>query len=221
MDSFAYVFSSIDYLEKKKQMGQRHCFGHGFYLIYLCSSPMDTARGSVPGIRLLFLAEKIKKGMTDCKLCPSFLDRRKKMNGFFLLLSVIGGAGLAVQAGINGSLGKKIGALEASFLAYAVGTLALLCFTFFFGKGDLSAVLFVSKWKWFIGILGALYIFVMVLSVPKIGTASAIIAAIVGQVMIGMIMDHFGLGGQTISINWFRILGVILMFFALILFYKN
>ncbi|SDC47877.1 transporter family-2 protein [Melghirimyces thermohalophilus] len=143
------------------------------------------------------------------------------MNWFFLLLSVLGGAGLAFQAAINGPLGKKIGTLEVSFLAYAVGTLALLCFTIFFGKGNLSAVLSVSKWKWFIGIFGAMYIFVMVLSVPRIGTASAIIAAIVGQVIISMIMDHFGLGGQTIPINWFRIMGVILMFFALILFYKH
>lgn len=57
------------------------------------------------------------------------------MNWFFLLLSVLGGAGLAFQAAINGPLGKKIGTLEVSFLAYAVGTLALLCFTIFLARG--------------------------------------------------------------------------------------
>ncbi|OYD08778.1 DMT family transporter [Paludifilum halophilum] len=143
------------------------------------------------------------------------------MNWFFFLLSVLGGAGLAFQAAINGPLGRKIGTLEASFLAYAVGTLTLLCFTFFFGKGSLSGVLSVSKWKWFIGVFGALYIFIMVLSVPKIGTASAIIAAILGQLIISMVMDHFGLGGQTIPINWSRISGIVLMFLALILFYEH
>jgi transporter family-2 protein len=144
------------------------------------------------------------------------------MNWIFLLLSVLGGAGLAFQAGVNGQLGRKIGTLETAFLAYAVGTLTLLCFMLFFGKGNIAAVFSFPKWKWFIGVFGALYIFIMVLSVPKIGTASAIIAAIIGQVIVSMIVDHFGLfGGRMIPINLFRVSGVILMFISLILFYKN
>lgn len=144
------------------------------------------------------------------------------MNWLFLLLSIIGGAGLAFQAGVNGQLGRRMGTLEAAFLAYAVGALALLLFTILVGNGDLSSALSFSKWKLFVGVFGALYIFVMVLSVPKIGAASAIIAAIVGQVIIGMVLDHFGLfGARMIPIDLSRVLGVILLFIALVLFYKE
>lgn len=144
------------------------------------------------------------------------------MNWFFLLLSIIGGAGLAFQAGVNGQLGRKIGTLETAFLAYAIGTFALLLFMTLMGKGSLSAVVSFSKWKLFIGVLGALYIFIMVLSVPKIGTASAIIAAIVGQVIVSMLLDHFGLfGARVVPINLSRVIGVILLLVSLILFYKS
>ncbi|WP_257347992.1 DMT family transporter [Pseudalkalibacillus decolorationis] len=144
------------------------------------------------------------------------------MNWFFLLLSIIGGAGLAFQAGVNGELGKRMGTIEAAFVAYSVGTLALLLGTIFFGKGSLGALFSFHTWKWFIGVLGALYIFIMVVTIPRVGAATAIIAAILGQLVIGMIIDHFGLfGGKTLPINFDRIAGVVLMVISLFLFFKK
>jgi bacterial/archaeal transporter family-2 protein len=144
------------------------------------------------------------------------------MSWLYLLLSIIGGAVLALQAGVNGELGKRIGAIEAAFVAYSAGTLALLLGTLVFGKGSVAALFSLQSWKWFIGILGALYIFIMVVTIPKIGAANAIIAAILGQLIIGMIIDHFGLFGvKILPINLYRIIGIILMVISLLLFFKK
>ncbi|QQK75413.1 DMT family transporter [Salicibibacter cibarius] len=143
------------------------------------------------------------------------------MTWLFVLFTVLGGAALALQAGINAQIGKQIGTIEASFLAYGVGTIALLVATFVVGKGDFAQISTLPKWNLFIGVLGALYIFIMVLSVPEVGAGTAMIAAILGQVIIGMVLDHFGMFGvEVMPINFQRIAGVLLMGVALYLFYK-
>ncbi|MBD1382808.1 DMT family transporter [Metabacillus arenae] len=144
------------------------------------------------------------------------------MNWLFLLLSIIGGAGLAFQAGVNGELGKRMGTIEAAFVAYTVGSFVLLIGTVFFGKGSLGALFSFQAWKWFVGALGASYIFIMVAAIPRVGASAAIIGAILGQLLIGMIIDHFGLfGGKTLPINLYRMAGAVLMIISLLLFFKK
>ncbi len=70
------------------------------------------------------------------------------MKILFPLLAIIGGIAVAIQGQINGGLGKKVGVFEASFVSFAIGTLALLFAVLFFGKGNLlvlSAVLMALK----------------------------------------------------------------------------
>lgn len=143
------------------------------------------------------------------------------MKWLFILLSIIGGAALAFQAGVNGEIGKRIGTIETSFMAYAMGAVALFLFSLFIGKGDFSEVWSLPKWKMFIGVLGASYIFIMVLAVPQIGAGTALVAAILGQVVIGMVLDHFGMfGAKMIPISFERIVGVVLIGVSLYLFYR-
>lgn len=144
------------------------------------------------------------------------------MDWLYLLLSFIGGIGLAFQATVNGELGKKVGTIEVACIAYTVGTLALFIMAYFFGKGNLMSALSFPKWKLFVGLLGALYIFIVILSVPKIGVASAIIATIVGQLFLSTIVDHFGLfSNSPTPISRYRLLGLVLMILSTYLFYKK
>ncbi len=52
------------------------------------------------------------------------------MTILMILLAVIGGALLSVQAAINGQLGAKVGVFRSAFLTFSVGALitALLIF---------------------------------------------------------------------------------------------
>ncbi|MEN6412952.1 MAG: DMT family transporter [Veillonellales bacterium] len=144
------------------------------------------------------------------------------MNWIYLLISFFGGVGLAFQASVNGELGQKIGTFETSLIGYTVGAVMLLCITLLFGHGNILMAANVTKWKLFVGVLGAMYMFIMVLSVPKIGAASAIIAGIMGQLVLGMISDHFGLfGSPVIHFSGYRMAGIVLMFVATLLFYKR
>ncbi|WP_126427712.1 DMT family transporter [Brevibacillus marinus] len=144
------------------------------------------------------------------------------MNGLMLLLSLVAGFGVAVQAGINAALGKKVGTIEASLVSFAIGTLCLLLLVIFFGKGNLLAALSQPKWMLLGGLLGAYYVLAMVLAVPKIGVASVLVAVIAGQIIASTVIDHFGLfGSRQIPVDWRRLLGIALLAAALFLFYRK
>jgi bacterial/archaeal transporter family-2 protein len=140
----------------------------------------------------------------------------------FPLLAVLGGMAVAIQGQINGGLGKKVGVIEGSFISFAVGTLALLFILLFFGTGNISAIGTVPKWKLIGGLLGAFFVIVQVLVVPKIGVSATLIAVIVGQIILGAVIDHFGLfGGNRILIDKQKTIAIVLLLFSLFLYIKK
>lgn len=138
------------------------------------------------------------------------------------LLAVIAGISIGVQAGINGGLGKKIGVIEGSFVSFTVGALILLVFTIFFGKGNILNISSVSRWQLTGGLLGAIYVLIMVMAVLKIGVATTIVSVIMGQVLMSLVIDHFDFfGGRQIPFNWHRGIAVVLLGVSLFLIYKR
>lgn len=135
------------------------------------------------------------------------------------LVAVLAGAAMALQGQVNGGLGKKVGVLEASFISFGVGTLALFFLVIFFGSGDVLAVLSVPKWQLIGGLLGAFYVAVSVFIVPRIGVATTFMAVIAGQVILGAIIDHFGLfGGVRIPLDIKKIIAIGLLCISLFMF---
>ncbi len=140
----------------------------------------------------------------------------------FTIFAIIGGLAISLQASINGGLGKRIGTIETSFVSFAIGTLALLFMVIFLGKGNILAIGTAPKWQLTGGLLGAIYVFVTVLVVPKLGVASTIMAVIVGQLLMGAVIDHFGLlGGKQIPFDMKRASAMLLFFAAIYLFYRK
>jgi transporter family-2 protein len=141
---------------------------------------------------------------------------------WFVILALMGGILGGVQAPVNGQLGRKIGSLEASFVSFFIGTIFLLLLTAFFGKGNIMQVTNVPKWQLVGGFLGACFVTFVIIAVPKVGVALTIISVIVGQMIISMIIDHFGLfGSAKIAVNSQRIIGILLMFVALLFIYRG
>jgi transporter family-2 protein len=135
----------------------------------------------------------------------------------YLFLVFFGGAGMSLQASLNSALGKRIGSLEATFINFFMGTVFIFLISTFFGKGNLLHVVDAPKWQLLGGFLGIITITAIILSVPHIGSTSVFLALICGQILISMIIDHYGFFGvPTIPINWERILGFIMMLIGLI-----
>ncbi len=144
------------------------------------------------------------------------------MNWLMVIIALLAGTSLAIQAGINGGLGRKIGAIEGAFVSFSVGAIVLLLLMIFAGKGNILNVMNVPKWQLTGGVLGAFIVYGTVLTVPKIGVALTMVSLIVGQVMTSMILDHTGIfSGKQIPFDTSRFIAVILLAVALYLIYKR
>ena len=65
---------------------------------------------------------------------------------------------------------------------------------------------------WLAGILGAFYVAVVIILAPKLGTALTFVLIVAGQMVVSLILDHFGMLGLPIKqINWQRMVGVALL----------
>lgn len=139
-----------------------------------------------------------------------------------LLVVVAAGAVLSVQAAINGRLGQAVGVLRSSLLTFVVGAITTALLILFFEPAHAVSLLEVPKWQLSGALFGVVYMLVMVGAVPRVGTAVATVAVILGQLGMGMLIDHFGwLGNPSIELSSHRILVMVCLGLALVLMYRS
>lgn len=145
------------------------------------------------------------------------------MNLFLLLLLVVvAGAVLSVQAAINGRLGQTVGVLRSSLLTFVVGTVVTGLLIVFFEPAHAVSLLDVPKWQLGGALFGVVYMMVMVGAVPRVGTAVATVAVILGQLAMGMLIDNFGwLGNPAIELSGNRVLAMACLALALVFMYRS
>lgn len=137
---------------------------------------------------------------------------------FIILLAVImlAGASLGTQSASNGRLAKEIGVLETALLSFVSGSAILFLLVLFFGTGSFSAIFTVPKWQLSAVFLGVLFLSLLVLTVPKIGIVGASVATISGQLLSGVLIDHFGVIGKHIPLNTSRYIAIVLLIIAVV-----
>lgn len=144
------------------------------------------------------------------------------MTLLMIILAVVGGATLSIQAAINGQLGSHVGVFRSAFLTFSVGALITALLIFFFEPKHAVSLLDVPKWQLVGAMFGVPYIVVMVLAVQRIGTAVATVAVIFGQLTMSMLIDNFGwLGNATIPFSMNRLGAVVCLAIALAFIYSS
>ena len=144
------------------------------------------------------------------------------MNVVWVVLGILGGMAVGTQAAVNASLGRSIGILETAFVSFLIGTIGLGVAVTTLGRGHLGALMNVPWWQLLGGVLGGFYVFVIVTNVPRLGVATTITMTIVGQMLMSLLIDHFGWFGVARSpVTLSRAGAVALMVGALALFFRR
>ncbi|MCM3782339.1 DMT family transporter [Neobacillus mesonae] len=137
---------------------------------------------------------------------------------FSYVLALLAGAALSFEGAIYAELGKTIGKLETSFYNFFVGAIIMGLIWLFFGKGKLSLTVEAPKWSLLGGALGVVYLTSIVISVPFVGVGITMAAVIIGQLVMSMIIEHYGwLGSKRSKINKEKAIALGSMIIALIL----
>ncbi|MDR7016770.1 DMT family transporter [Acinetobacter sp. 3657] len=139
----------------------------------------------------------------------------------FLPLALGVGVAMAFQTAINAQLREYLHSpLQAAFLSFLVGTVILGFLVYFqsTAKPDLSELSHIPWFLWVGGFLGVYAISMSIYTAPKLGFLTFSGLVIFGQMVISMLLDHFGwLGTDKTPINWQRLLGSIVIFIGVLL----
>ncbi len=131
----------------------------------------------------------------------------------WLLILIVLAAGmlLPVQAGVNSELRKFIGhPITASAMQFLVGMVALIVVMIVLRAPLPEARRIASApwWVWVGGLCGANYIVVSIFVAPRLGAATLIAVSVAGQMLVSLLLDHFGLIGYPIHpLNVWRAVG--------------
>ena len=142
----------------------------------------------------------------------------------FILIAIIAGMMMPTQAAINNRLAGFVNSpVIAAFVSFAVGTVALFVYILATGipLSNLASLRNASLISWTGGLLGAFFVASAVILVPKLGVALTFSLIVAGQMLITLILDHFGfLGVPVKEINIQRFLGATLIVLGVVLIRK-
>jgi transporter family-2 protein len=138
--------------------------------------------------------------------------------------TVVAGSLVALQAPINSKLGKAVGTFTAASVSFAIGLAVLVTITLVFGEGfGKIGEAFHIPWYYLLGgVLGAVYVTTVLLSVREIGAGSVAAATIAGQLTMSVLIDRLGiLGLPQRALTFPRVLGIALLAAGVLLIVRD
>src|SRR5579883_2794559 len=117
------------------------------------------------------------------------------MTYLFLLLALLAGALVALQFGVNADLRNFVAhPLYATLTSYTVGALAsLVCLCVARpALPSLNRIAAAPWWVWTGGAIGVGYVTISIMLAPRLGAATLIVMVIAGQLLVSLLLDHFG-----------------------------
>jgi transporter family-2 protein len=129
-------------------------------------------------------------------------------------LAVIAGLAGSVQVAVMGRFGGRIGVLEA--LTFSTGVQLVLAFAILVvartGFGGIGDAVRTPAWMWLGGVMGLTVVASITFAQPRIGATATIGILIAGQLVMGALIDRFGLFGvDRIDISLPRMIGIALL----------
>ncbi|WAC60748.1 DMT family transporter [Brevundimonas sp. SL130] len=128
-----------------------------------------------------------------------------------ILIVVLAGGATALQAPTNAKLATAVASpVNAAFISFAVGTTVLgIVAALMHTRPDFAATRALPWYAWMGGVYGACFVVAAAWGVPRLGVAMTITLMVGGQLLLSLVLDHFGaLGVPRQPLNLGRIAGV-------------
>jgi len=129
-----------------------------------------------------------------------------------ILIGILGGLSVGLQGPIAAQMGRRVGSTASSFVVHISGT--VFSGLLLFARGGEN----IQNWgslSWYMlgsGLFGLVLYLTINHTMPRLGAATALALIIIGQLTVGLIVDHFGLFDTAIhQVNAWRMAGVALL----------
>ncbi|MCT1408785.1 DMT family transporter [Corynebacterium accolens] len=138
----------------------------------------------------------------------------------WILLGILAGLVLPIQTLVNTRLRASTGTpFSSSMISFAVGTVTLLIVAIAVTGGNYGIAQAFNEplWIWSGGLLGVVALTGNILLFPHLGAVQTVVLPIAGQVIMGLIVDHFGLfESPQSSLTAVRAIGAIIVLIGVI-----
>jgi len=143
---------------------------------------------------------------------------------FYILLALAAGAMMPTQAATNNKMAMVVDSpVLSAFISFVVGTIALFVYVLLSGVPlmNLAAAKEAPAIAWIGGLLGAFFVASTVALVPRLGVAMTFSLLIAGQMIVTLVIDHFGLLGVPVKeVSLARLAGIVLIAGGVVLIRK-
>jgi bacterial/archaeal transporter family-2 protein len=138
----------------------------------------------------------------------------------WIILALVCGAFLPLQAALNTKLGKTVGSpLHASLISFLIGSAGLALYILLTRQtASFSALKSAPIYVWIGGLLGACYVTAIILLFPRLGPGLTFGLVVAGQMMLAAFLEHFNiLVSQPHPISLIRVVGILLIIIGVVL----
>ena len=129
-----------------------------------------------------------------------------------ILIGIIGGVAVGIQSPLAGAMSERVGGTASSFIVHLSG--AILSGVLLFLRGGEK----IRDWQtlpWYMliaGVWGLILYLTISVTLPKLGGTMVVTLIIIGQLLVGTLIDQFGwLGVPVHPISWTRIAGILVL----------
>jgi len=110
-----------------------------------------------------------------------------------ILIGLAGGIAVGLQSPLASMISQRIGTFESVFIVHVGGAIIALIPLLFYGGGKLGQWRSVPWYALGAGVFGLVVIGAISYMIPRIGVAASITTIVAGQLLVGVILDTFGL----------------------------
>lgn len=143
------------------------------------------------------------------------IDRNSLAGMAPVALALLAGAILPFQAASNATVGRALGhPLWGALTSLAVSVMVVVPALWALRAPSPAAAQAVAGpwWLWIGGVLGAIYVASAAAVTPRLGAGGFLICVVAGQIVVSVLVDHFGLMGLSARpVNLTRLAGVALI----------
>lgn len=125
-----------------------------------------------------------------------------------ILIGLAGGIAVGLQSPMASMISQRLGVFESVFIVHLGGALIALIPLLIYGSK-------LAQWRsvpWYAlgaGIFGLVVIAAISYMIPRVGVAASITTVVAGQLLVGTVLDQYGLLGAAVKpLDVTRILGL-------------
>ncbi len=129
-----------------------------------------------------------------------------------VFIGTLGGIAVGLQGPIAAQMGKRVGSAASSFVVHVSG--AFLSGALLLARGGEE----IQNWRslsWYMlgsGFFGVVLYLTINHTMPRLGATTALALIIIGQLAMGVLIDHFGLFGVAVhQLDAWRVAGLLLL----------